>query len=236
MPRRPIHSRASASSQRGLSLRPSVSISPTGSAASSGWSWATKPIRGSTARVGVAATRPRTSMLPAVGSVSPTARCSSVVLPAPLGPTSAVDRARPAPRACSRAAPSARRSACRGRRRIARVAHAAPGPRRRAAANSAAIVLVVEAGVPRLPDPAHQPAVAANRSRRRGGVLRGDERPAARAVPRPALRGRARGRPCSTVFGLIASAATTSLTVGSWSPVCSIPSRIACLTWCTSCR
>src|SRR3954447_118240 len=40
----------------------------------------------------------------------------------------------------------------------------------------------------------------------------------------------------STVFGLIARLATTSFTVGSWSPGCRIPRRSACLTCWTSCR
>ena len=36
------------------------------------------------------ARRPSTCTSPAVGAISPTARCRSVVLPAPFGPTSAV--------------------------------------------------------------------------------------------------------------------------------------------------
>ena len=52
-----------------------------------GVSWATKPTRPSCA--GLSAGRPpSTAIVPAVGSNRPTARCSSVVLPAPFGPTS----------------------------------------------------------------------------------------------------------------------------------------------------
>ena len=54
-----------------------------------GVSWATKPTLASWA-ASAAGRPPHTSMVPAVGASSPTARLSRVVLPAPLGPTSPV--------------------------------------------------------------------------------------------------------------------------------------------------
>src|ERR1700757_3459675 len=55
-----------------------------------------------------------------------------------------------------------------------------------------------------------------------------------RATTRPS---RSRSRYAfATVFGLTARSATTSRTVGSWSPMSSVPSRSASFTWRTICR
>jgi hypothetical protein len=82
---------ATAWSQPGLSRAPKRSISSTLKPEYSGLSWARRPTRASTSdRLAGGAPSTRTS--PALGASSPTARCSRVVLPAPLGPTRATTR------------------------------------------------------------------------------------------------------------------------------------------------
>ncbi|MCW2933959.1 MAG: hypothetical protein JWM19_4921 [Actinomycetia bacterium] len=83
--------RASAASQPGLSQPPRRRWSATESRRNTGVSWATKPTRASWPGP-LAGGMPRTLMVPAVGVSSPTAMCSRVVLPAPLGPTSPTTR------------------------------------------------------------------------------------------------------------------------------------------------
>ena len=79
-------------SKRGLSSRPKRSSSATVNSRYSGLSWATKATRPSAA--GLPACSPTTRSVPAVGERMPTASCMSVVLPAPLDPTSATTRPR----------------------------------------------------------------------------------------------------------------------------------------------
>ena len=90
-PRRSIRRRAAASSQRGLRCAPRRRWSATVSPAYVGVSWATKPTFASWAE-SAAGRPPQTSMVPTVGVRIPTIRLSSVVLPAPFGPTRPVTR------------------------------------------------------------------------------------------------------------------------------------------------
>ncbi|GAA0944142.1 hypothetical protein GCM10009558_059120 [Virgisporangium aurantiacum] len=77
-------------SKRTLDERPKRSRSATVKWRYSGWSWARKPIRLSARTLLVVGDSPNTSTDPDVGVSSPTDNRSSVVFPAPFGPTSAV--------------------------------------------------------------------------------------------------------------------------------------------------
>ena len=75
----------------GLSLRPSFSVSRDGEAAVQRMVLRDEPDAAAAARPRRArGTRPSTATSPASAAPRPTASCSSVVLPAPFGPTSAV--------------------------------------------------------------------------------------------------------------------------------------------------
>ena len=79
-------------SQRGLSQAPRRRWSATDRFAYVGVSWATNPTRPSWAGLVGRAARRAPRPCPRVGASSPTARRSSVVLPAPFGPTSPTTR------------------------------------------------------------------------------------------------------------------------------------------------
>ena len=79
--------RATSASQLVVHVRPESEVVVHGqSRRRSGVSWATKPTRASCAGSSLG-WFPDTSIVPALGVSSPTARCNSVVLPAPFGPT-----------------------------------------------------------------------------------------------------------------------------------------------------
>ena len=85
-----IRSRASSSSQLGLSFRPSRSVSGDREAAVERVVLRDEADARQHAPASRSGSWPSTRTVPALGRPRPTASCSSVVLPAPFGPTSAV--------------------------------------------------------------------------------------------------------------------------------------------------
>ena len=116
--------RRRASSQLGFSSRPSRERLADREAAVSGWSCATKPMRGSTAAARRAASARARATLPALGCEQPDGELQQRRLAGAVGADERGHRAARGSRACSRAAPRSSRSACRAPRSSAAVAHA----------------------------------------------------------------------------------------------------------------